>query len=660
MKRESGLKILGNLHFWAVLALFAVCCLLHYPGQLPWTAAGNLTSLLGLQRHALERILFLAPIAYAAYIFGIRGGILCLLLAALALLPRVFLLSPAPRDALLETVLALSLGGLIIGWLETRRREIGRREQDILRLESVKKQLQSHVRAARGSERRIQALHSISRTINQSFSLEEVAAAVVEPIRELLHAETVLIYLSASPPALELKAASGLAAELERRPDLRRLEPVESRDLPPEGPLPLSAAAGRERRQFKALIRRLPGAPLWVMPFRARDLLMGLLCVALPPDAAGRPEDGQRERLLSLLGSELGAAAERAYYFRELERVSLHFREVFEKAHDAIWLQDRDGDIISANQAAARLSGYSREELIRLNAARLFGAADENRARAQELKLLGGKPVRQPYEQTIVKKNGSRALLMQTTSLLGDPQAPVFLHIARDISDERRLRESLRSYAGQISRAHEDERLRVARELHDDTIQTLISLYARLDRLLAEDPCRDEQSRRQLEEIHSDINACMIRIRRFVQDLRPPTLDYLGLFPTLRELAAQTSEQSGLRIDLRGSPSREPMAAEEELLVYRIVQEALRNIVKHAGDAQAEIRIADAAGILTVEVEDNGRGFTVDAEAELVEKGKLGLMGMKERAYLLGGELEIRAAPGKGTRIRLAFPRRRA
>jgi len=652
-------RIPGSLHFWIIVALFAFCCVLHYPGLLPLAAEKSLTARLGFERHALERILFLGPVTYAAFIFGLRPGAACLLLAVLAMLPRALLLSPAPTDALVETALIMGLGGFTIGWLETRRREIARREQDILKLESVKRELEGHVRATRENERRIRGLHSISRIINHSFALEEVAAAAIVPMREILHAEAALIYLSSAGGDLELAAQNGLPAKLARKPSVRTLKQVKEGDLPFEAPL-LPASDAYRKQPFAGLARQLSNTPLTVVPFRAREKLAGLLCAVLP-----RPEDtpsasSDQERLLSLLSSELGVAAERSYYFRELERVSMHFREVFEKAHDAIWLQDRGGDIVSANQATARLSGYDLSELLNLNAARLFGSGEENRTREVEAKLLAGEPVRQPFEQKIVRKDGSPAFLMQTTSLLGDPQAPIFLHLARDISDERRLRESLRLYAGQIGRAHEDERLRIARELHDDTVQTLVSICSRLDRVLSAPPRGAGGSRPQLEEIRAAISDCMVRIRRFIQDLRPPTLDVLGLFPTLRELAEQTTERSGIKVGLGGEPPRPPLASDEELLVYRIVQEAVRNSVRHGGGKRTDIRVEEKPGHLTVLVADDGRGFKVDPEEKLVERGQLGLMGMKERAYLLGADLEILSAPGKGTTIRLAVPHRPA
>ena len=136
------LTFLRRPHFWIILLLFVLCLLLHYPQLLLAFIQSPGYSLIGLERHALERILFLAPAIYAAYVFGFVGGCLSLAFALAAMLPRVLFISLHPLDAALETGLTILVGGLINVWLETRRREIGRREQTILKLESVRRELQ--------------------------------------------------------------------------------------------------------------------------------------------------------------------------------------------------------------------------------------------------------------------------------------------------------------------------------------------------------------------------------------------------------------------------------------------------------------------------------------------------------------------------------------
>jgi signal transduction histidine kinase len=126
--------------------------------------------------------------------------------------------------------------------------------------------------------------------------------------------------------------------------------------------------------------------------------------------------------------------------------------------------------------------------------------------------------------------------------LIETEETPIFQHIARDITEERRLQENLRLYASQISKAYEEERKRVARELHDDTIQSMVAVSRHLDNLTSKDGRVPKKLLKPLEELRRDIDESLIRTRRLTQDLRPPTLEYLGLIPALRELVTQLRE----------------------------------------------------------------------------------------------------------------------
>jgi len=476
---RSQLMFLRRSHFWIILLLFILCVLLHYHQALLFFIPSPGYSLLGLERHALERILFLAPAIYAAYVFGFLGGCVSLAFALVAMLPRIFFISLHPLDAAFETGLTILVGGLINIWLESRRREIGRREQTILKLESVR---------------------------------------------------------------------------------------------------------------------------------------------------------------------------------RELQRISRRFQEIFEKAHDAIWIQDLDGKIISANAACSELTGYGQQPMIGMEIHRLF--PQEALGRAQEVMktLLEGRDFEQPYEQQIIKKDGSRADIMITSSLLGEEKSTAFLHIARDISAERKLQRSLRLYSEQIGRAHEEERKRIARELHDDTIQTLVALSRQLDSVISQQKKAKEKSADSLEEMREEIDESLVRIRRFIQYLRPPILEYLGLVPALRELVEQTQQQARIRISMESTQEKYSLNAEQQLLVYRIVQEALRNVWKHSCAERCTVRLNRQESLIHIIIEDNGIGFPSRDTNDLVSSGKLGLMGMQERAHLLGGTLDIRASQGRGTTVILTLP----
>jgi len=310
-----------------------------------------------------------------------------------------------------------------------------------------------------------------------------------------------------------------------------------------------------------------------ILPLKSSDKVIGTLCAATHDVRQFSPEE---EELLALISIQLGVAAEKAHFCQEAQRVGRRFQEVFEKAYDAIWIQDFQGRITDANQATARLTGYELEELIGRNVSQFLTPEGLELARQVRQKLLHGEEIKQPYEQRIVRKDGTQAILMLTSSLLENEGVPLaFQQIARDITDERKLQENLRLYADQISKAHEEERERIARELHDDTIQTMVAVSRRLDSLAFEDSTALKEMPRSLARLRRDIDEALIRTRRFIQDLRPPTLEYLGLIPTLRELATQVQEQSGIEVNLRVEGLEHRFTSEEELLIYRIAQEAL-------------------------------------------------------------------------------------
>jgi PAS domain S-box-containing protein len=475
---RSQLTFLRRPHFWIIVLLFILCIVLHYP-QLLFFIRPPRYSLLGLERHALERILFLAPTVYAAYVFGFIGGCVSLALALAVMLPRIFLISLHPLDAAFETGLTILVGGLINIWLESRRREIGRREQTILKLEAVR---------------------------------------------------------------------------------------------------------------------------------------------------------------------------------RELQRISRRFQEIFEKAHEAIWIHDLDGKIISANAACSQLTGYGQEAMTGMQIDRLFPQDALDRAREVMRTLLEGRELEQPYEQQIIKKDAGLADIMITSSLLGEEKSTAFLHIARDISAERKLQHSLRLYAEQIGRAHEEERKRIARELHDDTIQTLVALSRRLDSVISRQRKARAKTVDSLEDVREEIDESLVRIRLFIQYLRPPILEYLGLVPALRELAEQMQQEAGIRISMESTQEKYSLNAEQQLLVYRIVQEALRNVWKHSCAERCTVRLGREESLIRIVIEDNGIGFHSRDTDDLVSSGKLGLMGMQERTHLLGGAIEIHSSQGRGTTVVLTLP----
>ncbi len=227
----------------------------------------------------------------------------------------------------------------------------------------------------------------------------------------------------------------------------------------------------------------------------------------------------------------------------------------------------------------------------------------------------------------------------------------------RDITEERRMQDSLRYYLSQITKVQEEERKRIARDLHDDTSQSLYALSRQLDNFTRDNTDLTTNTTTLLKELRQQLNNTLEGIRRFTQELRPPILDDLGLLPAVRWQVSDFGKQSGIETDLTVSGVERRFPAEVELIIFRIIQEALRNVEKHAEASKAGVKIQFSKDKTKVSIRDNGKGFDLRGSlAELPRSGKLGLAGMEERVHLLDGNLKIESKPGKGTKVTIEVP----
>ncbi|MBE3071501.1 MAG: HAMP domain-containing protein, partial [Acidobacteria bacterium] len=203
--------------------------------------------------------------------------------------------------------------------------------------------------------------------------------------------------------------------------------------------------------------------------------------------------------------------------------------------------------------------------------------------------------------------------------------------------------------------AQEDERKRIARELHDETSQTLSALAIRVETALAGYP--SDASRERLVEAKSLIVRTIDELHRIMYDLRPSVLDDLGLLSAIRWYAERHLERRGIAVRCEFSGAETRLAPEMETALFRVVQEAVTNIAKHARADTVLIQCAARDGTLTIEIEDDGEGFDPSALPPPGARTRgLGLLGMRERVELLGGTLVFDAAPGQGTRIAVSVP----
>ena len=631
---------------------FVVLTVLHYSapigGLLPYSS-------LGLTSHTVDRILLLIPIVYANIIFGLKGGMISLVVSIAIMVPRLFTLNTGRTDAIVEVVGVVLVGLLVTGWFDTLQKERKDRLVTIEKLEQTQRQLVL-------DEKRLAALSSISHSLSRIVDIQQALDRALEQIVHVMSLDIALVFaLTNAGDELNLKAHYGISEEFAE--GVRWIgvgAGLNGRVAQTGEPLVVEDAAHDPRLTREIVAKERVAAQL-IVPVKSRDKVIGTLAVGVRSQRRFTPDEIE---ILMSIGEEIGVALENNRLYKEqifmaeqLRQSEHNYRELFEMAHDAIWVHDMDGNIQTANEAAARMVGYGMAELLNMNVRSFLDEEGLNVAKEVRRRLLAGEQVIQPYEQKLIRSDGSIAFLMLTTSVLtrdGKPQA--FQHIARDVTEQKRMDENLRFYVQQITRAQEEERKRIARELHDDTAQQLIVLSRQLDKLISASP-PPMTDMTPVEKLQERVDAILDGVRRFSQDLRPSILDDLGLIPALEWLASDMTEHFNISVNVDVSGAERRFPPEKELLLFRIAQEALSNVRKHSGAQKAWIsmRFTDKATVLTVR--DSGKGFVPPERfGDLTGAAKLGLAGMAERARLLDGELRIVSAPGAGTTVTLEAP----
>ena len=205
--------------------------------------------------------------------------------------------------------------------------------------------------------------------------------------------------------------------------------------------------------------------------------------------------------------------------------------------------------------------------------------------------------------------------------------------------------------------AQEEERARIARELHDEAGQSLTGIVMSVEAAASSLPPRASVSQERLERAKTLAQDTIEEIRKLVMDLRPAALDDLGLMPALRAYAEERLADRGVRVYLEPSKLDQRLPQHVESCLFRVVQEAITNIARHAHARHAHIQLRRRNRSLTLLVEDDGTGFDMAEILESADKTRaLGLLGMQERVALCGGSLQVESTPGKGTRITAELP----
>jgi two-component system sensor histidine kinase DegS len=222
---------------------------------------------------------------------------------------------------------------------------------------------------------------------------------------------------------------------------------------------------------------------------------------------------------------------------------------------------------------------------------------------------------------------------------------------AENIDKERQIQENLRIYLRKVGQAQEAERKRIARELHDETIQSLVVVSRKLDDL------SHGRSGISVADIREEIRKIIEEVRHFGQELRPSILDDLGLIPAVKWLASNLGKNYNITVETEISGGQRQLPSESELMLFRIIQEALTNVGKHSQATKVKVKLDFSENSIKVVISDDGQGIKIPLKiGELARIGKLGLLGIRERTQLLGGTFNIESQPGEGTTITVDVP----
>lgn len=343
----------------------------------------------------------------------------------------------------------------------------------------------------------------------------------------------------------------------------------------------------------------------------------------------------------------------------EVAKLNARMRAVLDLMPVPIWIIDAHR-IVYANRTAAGLFGLSDpQQLIGRSIHELLATSGPitlqshldtaNQGDASQPALIAG---------TLMRTDGQTRHVEIATSALPDHGRTVLQMVIIDVTENRNQieeqaqhRQELRRLAASVVEAREEERRRIARELHDELGQRLTALKMEISSLRSPGPGGIERERitGMLEMVDSSVAA----LRRISADLRPLILDDLGLNAAIEWLARDAARRLGIEVTVHLGAEDPPLAQGADIALYRMVQEALTNVGRHASATEVHIELVQSDSELALTVRDNGSGFP---DRSLRQEGRYGLLGMRERALALGGRLDIDTPPGGGGRITVHLP----
>jgi two-component system sensor histidine kinase UhpB len=345
---------------------------------------------------------------------------------------------------------------------------------------------------------------------------------------------------------------------------------------------------------------------------------------------------------------------ERKRVEEDLRESEERYRQLFNLESDAILVVDVDsGRILDVNAAALAVYGYNREEFLCLSVGGVSTEPEKTRAT-----VANGRTMAQLRWHR--KKNGTVFPVEITGNHFVIRGRKIHVAAIRDITERKQAEEErqrsfdqLRALAAHLQSVREEERKRVAREIHDQLGQALTAIKIDLSSWVRELPASGKPIANKTSAILSLVDESIQTVRRIATELRPGILDDLGLVAAIEWAGEEFQARTGTSCRLHLPTDDIEVNSEQATATFRIFQEALTNVARHADATAVEVRLAGEGGKLLLEVNDNGKGISED---QLRASESLGILGMRERAMLLGGELSISRLPGAGTAVRVQIP----
>ena len=328
------------------------------------------------------------------------------------------------------------------------------------------------------------------------------------------------------------------------------------------------------------------------------------------------------------------------------------YRELFENARDPIYVHDLEGRYLRVNRAAETLSGYTREEIVGHSFVEFVAPEHVNQVRKRFCAKLAERN-ETTYEIEVIAKDGRRVPVEVSSRAIYENGLMVGVQgTARDITERKLAQDALQMFSRQLIEAQEDERRRIARELHDQIGQVLTAVKMNL---YAVQVSEASEAGGYIKDNIEAVDEALRLVRDLSVDLRPPVLDDFGLATALRWYVDRYAKRTGLEVQvvINLPDQQERFSRDLETACFRIAQEALTNVVRHSRANTAVLQLLKEKNVLVLSVKDDGVGFDVESLRKRAPRtATLGLISMQERAHAAGGEVEIDSVISKGTAVR--------